>query len=443
MRWLWDDRTGLYQLARQLASLPPEQRAAALSQHDTLLLGLLEHYWPLHAREQQLPPPGDWVVWLILAGRGYGKTRTLVETGSAMARSGAYHHIGVVADSAADYRDVLVENRRSGFLHVGPSWWRPQYEPSKRRLTWPNGATATLYSAEDPDQLRGPEHDALLFDELAKYQYAEECWNMAMFGLRTGARPVVIVATTPRPIKIVRELVASPTCVVTRGTTYDNRANLSESFFSEVVRRYEGTRIGRQELNAEILDDVPGALWTRALLDENRVAEPPPPGDIVRCVVGVDPAVTSGSESCETGIITMALGANGHGYVLEDASCRLQPLAWGERVIGAYSAHAADRVIGEVNNGGDLVEMNLRAIDPNVSYEAVRASRGKRARAEPVAALDEQHRIHHVGGFAELEDQMCAFLPEGGGDQGNDRVDARVWAAWSLMLDGCSGLMFT
>jgi phage terminase large subunit-like protein len=425
----------MYALARRLRSLSRPDRDRAIDRLSPNMTHDLEHFWPLFARDKQLPPEGDWLAWLILAGRGFGKTRTLVEFGSALARSGRYRHIGVVAETAADCRDVLVENRNSGFVHTGPEDDRPNYEPSKRRLTWKNGATATLYSGEDPDQLRGPEHDAILFDELAKYDRASEVWDMAMFGLRTGPRPVVVIATTPRPTKIVKDLVSSDTTHVTRGTTYENRPNLSGAFFSEVVRKYEGTRIGRQELNAEILDDVPGALWTRTLIEENRVSEPPHAKDIVRCVVGVDPAVTSGEDSCETGIITVALAANGHAYVLEDASCRMSPLGWGQRAIGAYSAHEADRVIGEVNNGGELVEANLRTIDSKVSYKAVRASRGKRARAEPIAALDEQHMIHHVGGFAELEDQMCNFTPEGGGGLGNDRVDARVWACWELFLE--------
>jgi predicted phage terminase large subunit-like protein len=377
-----------------------------------------------------LPPGGDWRVWLLLAGRGFGKTRTLTEWVRDEAESGRRGRLALVAPTVADVRDVLVEGE-SGILAVSAPGFRPTYEPSKRRLTWPNGALATTYSADEPDRLRGPQHDGAACDEIAAWRYPET-WDMLQFGLRLGADPRAVVATTPRPVRLVRELLAAPTTVVTRGTTHENAQNLAPAFLEQIVARYGGTRLGRQEIDAELLDDTPGALWTRKAIDDLRVAAHP---DLARVVVAVDPAVTSGEDADQTGIVVAGLGVDGHGYVLGDLTCRLSPDGWARRAVNAYHAHRADRLVAEVNNGGELVEATVRTVDRNVSYKAVHASRGKRTRAEPVAALYEQGKVHHVGALPDLEDQMCGYVPDAY-DGSPDRVDALVWALTELVLTG-------
>ena len=330
-----------------------------------------------------------------------------------------------MAPTAADTRDVMIEGE-SGILGISPPRFKPLYEPSKRRLTWPNGAIATTYSADEPDRLRGPQHDLAWVEELAAWRYPD-AWDMLMFGLRLGANPRTVVTTTPRPTRLVRELVKQESTHTTRGSTYENRANLAPAFFEKIISKYEGTRLGRQELYAEILDDVPGALWTRAGIPIS--AEPLP--DLSRVVIGVDPAVTSGEDSDMTGIIAAAVDATGHYHVLADRSCRLTPDGWARRVITLYDELGADRIVAEVNNGGDLVEATIRTISKSASYKKVHASRGKRVRAEPIAALYEQGRVTHRPGLADLEDQMVTFLPEGN-DGSPDRVDALVWALTEL-----------
>jgi predicted phage terminase large subunit-like protein len=309
-------------------------------------------------------------------------------------------------------------------------------------LTWPNGAIATTFSAEEPERLRGPQHDAAVCDELGSWA-RPETWDMLQFGLRLGDNPRCLVATTPRPTKLIRELLAREAgdVVVTRGSTYENRANLAPGFFNQVIRKYEGTRLGRQELEAEILDDVPGALWNRTLLDELRW--PPYRGvpELERVVVAIDPAVTSGEEADETGVIVAGKDANGHGYVLDDQSGRYPPTDWARRAVELYRKHKADRIVAEINNGGEMVEATLRVVDPNVPFTAVHATRGKVVRAEPVAALYEQRRVHHAGSFPTLEDQQCAFtadLDRKSAGISPDRVDALVWALTELLVEPMS-----
>jgi phage terminase large subunit-like protein len=391
--------------------------------------------WSKLARPNQMPPDGDWSYWLLLAGRGFGKTRTGAEWIKIAHNTVA--RMALVAPTAADARDVMVEGE-SGILAISAPWDRPTYEPSKRRLTWKNGALATLYSADEPERLRGPQHGAFWADEVGSWRYPE-AWDMLMFGLRLGARPQGVITTTPRPTKIIRQLMADPTCVVTRGSTYENRDNLPSSFFEKIVRKYEGTRLGRQELEAELLEDTPGALWSRETIEVSRV--PSCRGDFERVVVAIDPAVTSGEDSDETGILVVGL-ADDHGYVLADASGRYSPVEWARMAVGLYRTHHADRVVAEVNNGGDMVEATLRMVDLNVAFNAVHASRGKVVRAEPVAALYEQGRVHHVGGFAELEDQMCSFTTDfdsRAAGYSPDRVDALVWAVTDLMVEQMPG----
>ena len=394
----------------------------------------LERGWRTIARENQLPPEGNWSVWLLLAGRGFGKTRVLSEMCNSWATSGQCRRIAIVAATAADARDVMVEGE-SGVLECAPSWCRPIYQTTRRQLQWPNGAIATLYSAEEPDRLRGPQHDGALCDELASWR-DPTAWDMLQFGLRLGQHPRTVIATTPRTTKLVRQLLAREghDLVVTRGSSYENRSNLASAFFSQIVSRYEGTRLGRQELLAEVLTDTPGALWTLDAIDQTRRERAP---DLVRVVVGIDPAVSSNEGSDETGIVVCGKDDRGHGYVIEDLSGRYDPAGWARAAIGAYYRHSADRVVAEVNQGGEMVENTLRTVDTNVSYTAVRASRGKFTRAEPVAALYEQSRIHHVGGFPILEDQMIGFTADI--DRAKfgspDRVDALVWAITELMVE--------
>lgn len=401
-----------------LQSLSPEELEA------------LEYAWPVWARPNQLAPLGLWRTWLVQAGRGFGKTRCGSEWVRAAAERDGRERFAFVGATAADARDVMVEGE-SGILAVSPPWFRPIYEPSKRRLTWPNGARATLFSAEEPERLRGPQHTKAWCDETAAWFYPE-AWDQLQFGLRLGAHPQCVVTTTPRPTDLIRRIIRAADTVVTRGSTFDNAANLAPSFLEAVRRKYEGTRLGRQELFAELLEDTPGALWTIKQLDALRV--PRAPARYQRVVVAIDPSVTSTGESDECGIVVAGIGENGDGYVLDDLSGIMSPDTWAKTAIKAYRDYGADRIVAEVNNGGDMVEATLRTVESGVSYKAVHASRGKRIRAEPVAALYEQERVHHVGGFAKLEDQMTTW--DASSDQRSpDRLDALVWALTELMLD--------
>ena len=383
--------------------------------------------WAELAREEQKPPGGDWSTWLYMAGRGAGKTRAGSEWVHQQVRDGA-RRIALVGATAADCRDVMVEGE-SGLLATASPMDMPLYEPSRRRLTWQSGAIATTYSAEEPDRLRGPQHDAAWCDELAAWRYGA-AWPMLLLGLRLGGKPRALVTTTPRPTKLVKELIAQPTTVVTRGSTYDNRANLAESYMEQIVKRYEGTRLGRQELMGEIIEDVEGALWTLMMLDELRVDDAP---DLERVVVGVDPAVSSHQDSDETGIVAAAIGVDGEGYVLADRSCKLSPDGWARRAAGLYHELQADHVVCEDNQGGEMVAFTMATVDPSVPVKLIRASRGKRLRAEPIAALYEQARVHHLITMDELEDQMVSFTGDAGG--ADDRVDALVHALSEVMLD--------
>ncbi len=403
----------------------------------TRLADALEQDWRALARPNQLPPPGDWSIWLQLAGRGFGKTWSGSNWVCEQVEKHGARRIALVAPTAGDARDVMAEGA-SGIMSVCHDWARPTFEPSKRRLTWPNGAIATLYSADEPERLRGPQHDAAWCDELGAWRYADEAWNMLMLGLRVGKRPRCAATTTPRPTKLLKALVAreGQDVVISRGSTLENAANLAPTFLSTIVARYEGTRLGRQELNGELLDDTPGALWQRDWIDELRVEAAP---ELRRVVVAIDPAVSSNEGSDETGIVVAGVGRDGHGYLLDDLSGRYAPHEWAQRAIEAYHRHKADRIIAEVNQGGAMVEATIRVVDPKVSYKSVHASRGKVTRAEPVAALYEQKKVHHVGAFPELEDQCCSFCSDfdrAKSGYSPDRLDALVWALTELQLDG-------
>lgn len=346
----------------------------------------------------------------------------------------------IVSATAADARDIVVEGE-SGVLAISPDWFRPVYEPSKRRLAWPNGSIATLYTADEPNRLRGPQHHWAVSDELAAWRYIDDAWSNLMFGLRLGDNPQCAIATTPRPIQQIRDILRDSTAKVVRGSTYENKGNLAPAFFGKIIKKYEGTRLGRQELNAELLDDVPGALWTHELIDKHRVRVAP---SLYRIVISVDPAATSGENSNDTGIMASGIDENEHGYVLEDFTCHETPAVWGENVVLAFDKYSADCVVAEVNHGGDMVGhviktaaeklfRDKRRLSPHINFKQVRASKGKHARAEPISALYEQGRVHHVGVLARLEDQQCTWLP---GDDSPDRLDAAVWGLTELMLGG-------
>lgn len=387
-----------------------------------------------NARPDQVSPPGDWDIWLVLAGRGWGKTRVAAEWVRQEVDAGRARRVALVAETAADARDVLVEGE-SGLLNVYPPEQRPLYEPSKRRVTWPNGAVATLYNATEPDQLRGPQHDLAVCDEMAKWKLARETWDQLQFGLRLGDHPRQIITTTPRPIELLKAIVAGEEgkVVVTRGRTMDNAANLAAPFLQKIRQRYEGTRLGRQELNAEILGDLPGALWSLSQLDNYRI--PDKPEDMGRILVSVDPAITASDESDEHGIIVGGM-RDQEGIVLHDGSLRGSPLEWARRAISLHDTYGADGIVVEVNQGGDMVAQTLRSVRANLNIIEVRASRGKHVRAEPIAALYEQGRIRHVGAFPELESQMTQMTVHGYEGPGSpDRVDALVWLMTELFPD--------
>jgi phage terminase large subunit-like protein len=337
--------------------------------------------------------------------------------------------IALVAETAADARDVLVEGP-SGLKAIAPPWDRPKYEPSKRRVTWDNGAIAICYNATEPDMLRGPEHEIAVCDELAKWKYAQECWDMLQFGLRKGPWPRTMITTTPRPIATLKAIMKDQSTVTVRGSTYDNRDNLSPDFLHD-LRRYEGTRLGRQELHAELLEDVDGALWSHELLEMVRV-DPSKVPDMKRVVVGVDPSGTSTNGAMQ-GIVVCGLGMNGLFYVLADHSCSESPAGWGYKAARAFYMHAADAIVVERNYGGDMVKSVIQAQARNIPVRTVVATRGKHIRAEPIAAMYEQWRVRHAGLFPQLEEQMTQMSHEGYQGAGSpDRLDACVWALHEL-----------
>jgi phage terminase large subunit-like protein len=428
--------------AQILAELPEDEQKDYLQSLSPEVLAQLRYNWDFWARPNQLQPPGDWTTWLILAGRGFGKTRTGAETirqwvcGDSPLSPGRCSRIALVAETAPDARDVMVEGP-AGLLACHPKDFRPTYYPSKRMVEWPNGAVALMFNAVEPDQLRGPQFDAAWCDELAKWRYAGETWDQLQFGLRLGLHPRQIVTTTPRPIPVIRRLMNDKDTVVTRGRTFDNASNLAAPFLRQIEERYGGTRLGRQELEGEVLEDIPGALWQRRTIDETR--RPLPPEKLDRIIVAVDPAASSEEGSDETGIVCVAMAkdADGYnrGYVLADRSLRGAPDDWAKAAVALYREYEADRIIAEKNQGGDMVASVIKAVDRNVPLSLVHASRGKLVRAEPISALYEQGRVHHIGRFDELEDQMCTFSIDYDRRNGSpDRMDALVWGL-SFLFD--------
>jgi phage terminase large subunit-like protein len=408
----------LLQLSPQLwAAMRPEQAAAITARAK----------WKATARPDQITPEGDWSTWVILAGRGWGKTRTGAEDAAWAGLSNPGWRIAVVAPTSADARDTCIEGD-SGLINVLPREAVQTWNRSLGELILVNGTRYKTFSADEPERLRGPQHHRAWADELAAWRYPE-AWDQLMFGLRLGQHPQAVVTTTPKPTPLVKSLVASPSSKVTRGSTFDNAANLAPSALAMLKAKYEGTRLGRQELDAEILGDLPGALWSMASLDAYRLREAPKMG---RIVVSVDPAVTNTEASDEHGIIVAGLSEQ-RGIVLEDASLSGSPHEWARRAVSLYRSWGADAIVIEVNQGGDMVAHTIRTIDPNVNIKEVRASRGKHVRAEPIAALYEQGRVAHVGAFPALENQMTQMTTSGFEGEGSpDRVDALVWALTDL-----------
>lgn len=429
-------------LLEKLIALDPITRAKVVEDlTDDQCLGLM-YDWSELGRKNQQRPEGMWVIWLILAGRGWGKTRTGAQTVDQWVQEAdGPIEIALVAETKRDAREVLV-NGESGILAISPPWNMPKYEPSKTLLTWPDGSLGHLYSGEEPDQLRGPQFHFAWVDEWAKYQYPVETMDNLELALRLGQNPQMVITTTPRPLPMLKEKLADPDVVVTRGHTNENRANLAPSYIRRVINKYEGTRLGRQELAAEILDDVEGGFWTRDLIDRHRLKKDARLPEMVRIAVAIDPATTSGIDSNETGMVAGGKGTDGLMYLFRDYSGQYTPEKWARKAVGLYDNLHADALIGEKNNGGDLVETNIRTIDTKerVKVKLVWASRGKHVRAEPVASKHEQGKIKFVGSFPELEDQLIFFTPEGYEGAGSpDRADAFIWLAWYLILGAVGG----
>jgi len=398
--------------------------------------------WDIHAHEHQIEPQGAWSTWLILGGRGAGKTRAgaewirkIIRTGTASSATNdnaPARAIALVAETYADAREVMIEGA-SGIRAVAADYERPEYEASRRRLVWPGGAVAYCFSAQDPDGLRGYQFDAAWSDELCKWRYPEETWSNLQLALRLGAKPRQMVTTTPRPMALLKRLIASKQTVMRRASSYDNAANLAETFFTEIAAQYEGTALGRQELLGEIIDDIAGALWTWNMIEASRIVVAPV---LSRIVVAVDPPASSGPGADECGIVIAgAAEINGvhTAFVLADWSAGgLSPRQWAEKTVAAYHEFEADRIVVEVNQGGDMAKAVIAQVDAAAPVRGVYATRGKRLRAEPIAALYEQGRVRHVGAHPKLEDQMTSYT--GAGGKSPDRLDALVWALTELML---------
>ncbi|MBV1902054.1 MAG: terminase family protein [Marinosulfonomonas sp.] len=427
-----------------LACAPLQVQEKFLNELDEGALLALPYLFEFWAMDHQLPPEGDWRSWVIMGGRGAGKTRAGAEwvrrqvEGNLPLDPGRVHRVALVGETIEQVREVMIFGE-SGILACSPPDRRPEWRATRKMLEWPNGATAQIFSASEPEGLRGPQFDAAWVDELAKWKKAGDTWDMLQFALRLGDAPQVVVTTTPRNVAVLKGILASPSSVVTHAPTEANRANLASSFLEEVRARYAGTRLGRQELDGVLLEDAEGALWRSGDLEACRVEEP---GEFSRVVVAVDPPVTGHAGSDECGIVVVGMRGEGapqdwRAVVLEDASVSAaSPLVWAQAALDAMERHGADRLVAEVNQGGDLVESVIRQIDPLVSYRGVRASRGKVARAEPVAALYEQGRVAHLRGLSALEDQMCRMTARGYDGKGSpDRVDALVWALHEVMIE--------
>ena len=422
--------------AELIASLPESQRADILASLTDEQAYAILHDWNFWARPDQLPPE-QWgkdgcFIWNVRAGRGWGKTRVSAEIFIKAVKDWGYKYPNLAGATAEDVRDIMIEGE-SGILACAPEDFRPEFIPSLKKLVWPNNVETHIYYGSEPNKARGPQSDFLWCDELAKWQRPEETFDNLLMGLRLGPNPLCVVTSTPRPTKFLMDLErrtdrqGRPSTITTRGRTQDNFRNLSPVFISTIISKYEGTRLGRQELEGDFLDDNPDSLWKRSDIDNNRVFKIP---ELSYVVVGVDPAATSKTGSDDTGIIVAGKSENDHYYVLGDYTLHDTPNKWAEAAITAYHKHKANVIIGETNNGGEMVESTLKKVDSKVPFKPVHASRGKATRAEPVSALYEQGKVHHFGTFPELEDQLCEWVP--GAEKSPDRLDALVWAITKL-----------
>lgn len=429
----------LMTIALSLATLAPAARerfVASLTPEEALVL---KHHWPFWARAEQLPPSDqEFATWLVLAGRGFGKTRVGAEQVHAWAEElGPDGRIALVGKDPGDVRKTMIEGE-SGLIPCAAPWFTPYFEPALNTLTWPNGCRGFTYSSEVPDKLRGPQHHKFWGDELCKWKHPQDTWDNLQFGLRLGDNPQGVITTTPRPISTLREILSDPATAITRGSTFDNAHNLPARFLARLLRMYAGTRLGRQELNAELLTDTPGALWTLKIIEACRVRQAP--AQLTRMAVAIDPGASDPGQDAEghaeTGIVAGGVDSAGTPYVLRDVSGSLTPGEWGKRAVLLYQELQADVIIAEANNGGEMVrhvvETAARDLGTVVNVRLVHASRGKQTRAEPVSALYEQTRARHVGAFPELEDQMSTWVP---GQKSPDRMDALVWLITALVLD--------
>jgi predicted phage terminase large subunit-like protein len=405
---------------------------------DTKALARLRFDFGFWGRPKQFMPEGDYLIWLLMTGRGFGKNYALSKNIIEAVQFGGYRNIGLIGRTVPDVRKTMIEGE-AGILKLSPPWFMPEYTPSNRELVWPNGAKATTYTAAEPDQLRGPQHDLVGVDELASFRQVngfQEAWQNMLEGLRIGVRPRVIATTTPRPTKFMRELVKDPMVVVTGGHSDENKSNLHPVWYASVIEPLRGTRRGRQEAEGMILEDVEGALWSHDLIDQYRVAHVPEGVELQRVPIGVDPS--GGGD--EIGIIGGAKGSDGHYYVLRDRSLHGTPAQWGGAVVRLYNELQADRVVGERNYGGDMVEATIRNVEGgnHIAYTGVTASRGKAIRAEPISALYERGLVHHVGMFPELEDQMTSWTQDS--PDSPDRMDALVWMITDLLDTATQGV---
>lgn len=429
-------------VAEQLARLGTDDRLSLLDKLDPDQRAALLRYWNFWARDNQRQPEGLWRVWLILAGRGYGKTRAGAEWVRGFASRHGMCRIALVGATREEARAIMMEGE-SGLLEISPHHERPRFEPSLNRCVWPNGTMATLYSAAEPDILRGASHHLAWADEIAKWKRGEEAWDNLMLGLRLGDYPRAVATTTPRPVPLLRRLLADTSVAVTHGRTRDNRLNLGGGFLPAIEAAYAGTRLGRQELDGELIADVENSLWPRTLIEKCRVPVTEPAAALEamrRIVVAVDPPAGAGAHSDACGIVVAGLGADERGYVLADESVQgLRPEGWARRVAETVEKWNADRVIAEANQGGEMVRSVLRVAERNLPLRLVHAARGKSVRAEPIAAFYERREVHHVGAFPALEDEMAGMTIDGryeGPGRSPDRADALVHALTELMLRG-------
>lgn len=413
------------------AKLSPEKQNELLAPFQEHEAGLLDFDFFLNARREQLAPPGDWSIWIILAGRGFGKNYSGSNWLIDKHLSGLARNSGIVAATSSDLRRYCIEGP-SGILAQAPSYFRPRDVPSKSRLEWPNGTVTHYFTSEKPNRLRGPNLDYAWCDELTYWKYVQDTWNMLSFALRLGKRPQRIITMTPRPIKLLRDLLKreGKDVVVTRGSTYDNIDNLAEDFVREIKDTYEGTRLGRQEIGGELLNEAEGALWNHDMIGELRQDTDP---KLIRIVVGVDPSTTSGENADEAGIVVAGKDKDGIGYVLGDHSFRGSPNSWASKAIECYHQYGANCIIAEKNQGGEMISTIIHNIDKHVPVKLVHASVGKVARAEPVAVQYERGKVKHCRVFRELEDEMCNFVP-GDITESPNRVDAMVWAMTDLVV---------